>query len=141
MLMVGVLGVTSVSGEYGTGMIRSTFAAVPKRWPVLVAKTVVTSVVVMVSSAVANLVAFLAAQVVLGEQGNSPSDPGAVRAVVGTAGLMTLIAPLRQLHLDLQTERWLSVMRRSGRLSSRPGSRCARCRGGTLSRTGRAVVW
>ena len=28
-LLVGVLGVLFVTGEYGTGMIRSTFAAVP----------------------------------------------------------------------------------------------------------------
>lgn len=74
MLMVGVLGVTSVSGEYGTGMIRSTFAAVPKRWPVLVAKTVVTSVVVMVSSAVANPVALPGG--CSASRGTPPERPG-----------------------------------------------------------------
>lgn len=37
-LLIGVLGVLFVSGEYGTGMIRSTLAAVPKRIPVLYAK-------------------------------------------------------------------------------------------------------
>lgn len=76
MLMVGVLGVTSVSGEYGTGMIRSTFAAVPKRWPVLVAKTVVTSVVVMVSSAVANLVALPGGSGRARRAGELPERPG-----------------------------------------------------------------
>ena len=34
-LAIGVLGVMIISGEYSTGMIRSTFAAVPKRLPVL----------------------------------------------------------------------------------------------------------
>ena len=38
---MGALGVLVVSGEYSTGMIRATLAAVPKRLPVLVAKAVV----------------------------------------------------------------------------------------------------
>ena len=37
-LAIGVVGVLAVTGEYSTGMIRSTFAAVPKRLPVLWAK-------------------------------------------------------------------------------------------------------
>ena len=37
-LALGVLGVLVISGEYSTGMIRSSFAAVPKRLPVLWAK-------------------------------------------------------------------------------------------------------
>src|SRR5688572_15962674 len=32
-LIVAVLGVLLISGEYGTGMIRSTFSAVPRRLP------------------------------------------------------------------------------------------------------------
>ena len=40
-LLIGALGVLFVTGEYSTGMIRSTFAAVPKRLPVLWAKLVV----------------------------------------------------------------------------------------------------
>jgi hypothetical protein len=38
---VGVLGVLLISGEYGTGMIRSTLAAVPRRLPVLWGKAIV----------------------------------------------------------------------------------------------------
>ena len=40
-LVVAVLGVLVVSGEYSTGMIRSTLTAIPKRIPALVAKAVV----------------------------------------------------------------------------------------------------
>jgi ABC-2 type transport system permease protein len=40
-LVVAVLGVLVVSGEYSTGMIRSTLTAVPKRLPALAAKAVV----------------------------------------------------------------------------------------------------
>lgn len=39
-LVLAVLGVLVISGEYGTGMIRSTFAAVPKRIPALFAKAI-----------------------------------------------------------------------------------------------------
>ncbi|MEV4516605.1 ABC transporter permease [Dactylosporangium sp. NPDC049525] len=38
LIALGVLGVLTTSGEYTTGMIRSTLAAVPKRLPVLWAK-------------------------------------------------------------------------------------------------------
>ena len=40
-LPIAVLGVLLITGEYATGMIRSSFVAVPKRLPVLWAKTVV----------------------------------------------------------------------------------------------------
>ena len=39
--MLGVLGVLLFSGEYGTGMIRVSLAAVPSRLPVLWAKLAV----------------------------------------------------------------------------------------------------
>jgi len=40
-LVVVVLGALVITGEYGTGMIRSTFAAVPSRVPAVVAKALV----------------------------------------------------------------------------------------------------
>ena len=40
-LAIGVLGVLLITGEYATGMIRATFAAVPRRLPVLWAKALV----------------------------------------------------------------------------------------------------
>ena len=43
-LAIGVLGVMIISSEYSTGMIRSSFMAVPKRLPVLWAKIGVFSV-------------------------------------------------------------------------------------------------
>ena len=44
MLTLAVLGALLITGEYSTGMIRSTLAAVPTRVPVLVAKAVVLTV-------------------------------------------------------------------------------------------------
>ena len=49
-LAIGVLGVMIISGEYSTGMIRSTFAAVPKRLPVLWAKAGVFGLVTLLVS-------------------------------------------------------------------------------------------
>ena len=43
-LVLSVLGVLVISGEYGTGMIRSTFAAEPRRLPTLLAKAIVLAV-------------------------------------------------------------------------------------------------
>lgn len=45
-LSVAVLGVLTIAGEYSTGMIRSTLAAVPRRVPILAAKAIVLSGVV-----------------------------------------------------------------------------------------------
>lgn len=40
-LVLGVFGILMVTGEYGSGLIRATFAAVPRRVPVLWAKAAV----------------------------------------------------------------------------------------------------
>ena len=53
MLIIAVLGALLITGEYATGLIRSTFAAVPTRIPVLAAKAltlvVLTAAVTLVS--------------------------------------------------------------------------------------------
>ncbi|HEX4442400.1 MAG TPA: ABC transporter permease subunit [Galbitalea sp.] len=43
-LVLAVLGALVITGEYGTGMIRSTLAAVPKRTPALIGKAIVLAV-------------------------------------------------------------------------------------------------
>jgi ABC-2 type transport system permease protein len=52
-LVLAVLGALVITGEYGTGMIRSTFAAVPKRTPALIAKAIVLAVTSFVVGLVA----------------------------------------------------------------------------------------
>jgi ABC-2 type transport system permease protein len=95
-LAIGVLGVLVISGEYGTGQIRSSLAAVPRRLPVLLAKAGVFAGVVFVVSFVATFVGFL-----LGQQAQASthaqatlSTPGAMRAIVGGALYLTLIGLL-----------------------------------------------
>jgi hypothetical protein len=64
-LAFGVLGVLLMTGEYATGMIRATLAAVPKRIPVLWAKAPVYGVVCLVLASVACLAAFFIGQAIL----------------------------------------------------------------------------
>lgn len=92
-LLIGALGVLFVSGEYATGMIRSTLAAVPKRIPVLWAKLIVFVTVTLAAMLASAVVTFVAAQALIGRYrtGYSLSDPGALRVVLGTAVFITLI--------------------------------------------------
>jgi ABC-2 type transport system permease protein len=95
-LLIGVLGVLFVSGEYSTGMIRSTLAAVPRRTPVVLAKAAVFGVVVLVTMTIASLLAFLVAQPFLAHYGHGHSlgDPTVLRVVFGTGLYLTLIGLL-----------------------------------------------
>jgi ABC-2 type transport system permease protein len=88
-LILGTLGVLLTATEYSTGMIRSTLAAVPRRLPVLWAKILVFVTVVFGVAMAASFAAFLGGQAVLGSSGVSLSDPGVLRAVVGTAAYLT----------------------------------------------------
>jgi ABC-type transport system involved in multi-copper enzyme maturation permease subunit len=95
-LLIGALGVLFVSSEFSTGMIRSTFAAVPKRVPVLWAKLVVFATVTAVAMIPTTVISFLAAQAVIGHfrTGFSLSDPGVWRVVLGTGVYLTVIGVL-----------------------------------------------
>ena len=65
-LAIGVLGVLVIAGEYSTGMIRATLAAVPSRLPVLWAKAAVFAAVTLVPTVPSVLAAFLIGQSILG---------------------------------------------------------------------------
>ncbi|MGW5237726.1 hypothetical protein ACWEOW_02195 [Monashia sp. NPDC004114] len=95
-LAVGVLGVLFVTGEYASGMVRATFAAVPKRLPVLWAKTFVFGAVTFVLTVPACLVAFLIGQYILsGKQLQaSLGQPDVLRAVIGAALYLTVVGLL-----------------------------------------------
>lgn len=59
-LVVAVLGALVITGEYGTGMVRSTFAAVPGRLSALWAKLLVLLAVTAVVSAMGVVLAYVA---------------------------------------------------------------------------------
>jgi ABC-2 type transport system permease protein len=93
-LAIAVLGVLVVTGEYSTGMIRSSFAAVPKRLPVLWAKTGVFAVTAFLLMLGPVVIAFFASQTILSRHHIlqiSFSDPGVARSVIGGAVYLMLV--------------------------------------------------
>jgi ABC-2 type transport system permease protein len=91
-IVIGVLGVLFVTGEYATGMIRSTFAAVPRRLPVLAAKSGVFAAISVATMTIASFAAYFLAQAFLRSHGHgsSLSDPGALRSVAGVGVYLAL---------------------------------------------------
>lgn len=89
---IGILGVLSISGEYSTGMIRSSFSAVPKRLPVLWAKIGVYAAVTLVLMVPTILVAFFLSQWILSAGGLSISigAGGVVRVLFGAVLYLTV---------------------------------------------------
>ena len=86
-LAVGVLGVLMISGEYSTGMIRSSLTAVPRRLPVLWAKLAVFAGVAFPVMLVTSFVSFFIGQALLSSHhlNVAITAPGALHAVFGAA--------------------------------------------------------
>ena len=84
-LAFGLLGVLAVTAEYGTGTIRATFAAVPRRGRVLAAKLLVLGAVALVTGQAMAFAAFFAGQFVLASKHLDVAlgDPNVLRAVLG----------------------------------------------------------
>lgn len=93
-ICLAVLGTLVTAGEYGTGLIRSTLTAVPRRLPVLWAKAAVLSATAFTVSLVTALVTFLTAQLFLSDtdQAASLTDDGVLRAIAGNSAGITLLA-------------------------------------------------
>ncbi|PCE14741.1 integral membrane transport protein [Microbacterium sp. SZ1] len=77
MLLAGILGAISVTGEYSTGMIRSTLTANPRRGSALLAKALVVALFLFVSSVVIFSAAAVAVSAIVSsrDQGIDWSDP------------------------------------------------------------------
>ncbi len=91
-LVIAVLGALVITGEYGTGMIRSTLTAVPARLPALFGKIVVFGVVTFVISLVAIVVSALLSAPLLANNDIDVdfTDPVYWGALVGAAGFLAL---------------------------------------------------
>lgn len=76
MLVAGILGAIVITGEYSTGMIRSTLTAEPRRGAVLVAKALVVALVMAVTTVViyAVAIAVTAPLVSTGLDWSTPSE-------------------------------------------------------------------
>ena len=94
-LAFGVLGVLTISTEHGTGMIRTTLAATPRRGLLFTAKALVVGGVAVVLGEAFAFGTFLLGQAVLapGHLDVSLTDPGVLRAVA-SAGLYLCVVAL-----------------------------------------------
>jgi ABC-2 type transport system permease protein len=95
--VVAILAVLAISGEYSSGMIRLTLAAMPRRTRVLAAKAVVLTVLVLAAGAVAVLGSVLAGLVILPGRGLAPlsfGDGAVLRAAGGSVLYLALIGLL-----------------------------------------------
>jgi hypothetical protein len=88
-MAMAALGVLVISGEYRTGMIRTTLLAVPRRTRMLAAKAVVFAAVAFAVTAIATFVSFFVGQALLGEKAAALGDPGVLRAVIGCPLFLT----------------------------------------------------
>ncbi|MFJ1971644.1 ABC transporter permease subunit [Streptomyces sp. NPDC087903] len=102
VLFMVALGALFVTSEYKRGLIRTTFTATPSRTRVLAAKTLVVTAVTFAVSLPATALSFTLAQSRLRTNGYRPPafpdlsllDTPALRAVVGSAALLSLVAVL-----------------------------------------------
>ncbi|MER6944158.1 hypothetical protein ABT294_09060 [Nonomuraea sp. NPDC000554] len=91
----GSVGALAIAGEYASGLIRTTFAAVPARHRVVVAKVCVVAGVMLATGAVIAVATFGVSQAILSgrDAGVSIGDPGVLRALTANA----LLAPVSAL--------------------------------------------
>ncbi|MEU5107405.1 MULTISPECIES: ABC transporter permease subunit [unclassified Streptomyces] len=102
MIAAIALGVLAMTSEYRTGTIRTTFGASPRRARVLAAKAVVLAGTVFPMGLAAAVTTLLLTRPIQRRNGMGPpvnpdpslSDPTVLRAVVGTAATLALVALL-----------------------------------------------
>jgi ABC-2 type transport system permease protein len=91
-IVVAVLGVLIITGEYSTGMIRSTLTAVPKRLPALWAKALVLAAVTAVTAAVAVVLSWVVALPTLNAHGAALDLGDAQTRRILLGGVLYLVA-------------------------------------------------
>jgi ABC-2 type transport system permease protein len=101
--VIAVLGVLAIGEEYGTGMIRATFTAIPQRLVVLAGKAVIVAALAALAGVIAVGGSLIAGRLLLPRTGLSPAhgyplisitDGATMRAAVGTVVYLILVALL-----------------------------------------------
>jgi ABC-2 type transport system permease protein len=101
--IVAIVAVLAVTGEYATGMIHATLAAVPRRTVMLTAKAIVVTTLAAAAGILAAGGSLLAGRLILPGQGYTPArgypdlslaDGVVLRATAGTVLYLALIALL-----------------------------------------------
>jgi hypothetical protein len=91
-LVITVIGAMTITGEYGTGMIRTSLAAQPRRMVTLGAKLAVFAGVALVTGLISSFASFFIGQHFFSQLGISAtlSSPNALRSVIGGALFLTV---------------------------------------------------
>lgn len=97
--VVAVLGVLAVSEEYGTGMIRTTLTAMPRRLILLGAKAVNVAVLSFVAGLVAITGCLIAGRLMLPASGLDPAHGYALVSITHTATLRAAVGSVIYLTL------------------------------------------
>lgn len=84
-------GVLIVTSEYGSGMIRLSLLAVPRRGQLYAAKMAVAVLAAVVVAIPATVIAYVTTQAALGPYGASISTPGVLRALAGAVCYLVLM--------------------------------------------------
>lgn len=91
-LAIIAFGVMVIGGEYSTGMIRNSLAAVPRRGVFYVSKLAVATGAALVVGMVTSFVTFFAGQAALGSHSTTIGADNVLRATLGAGLYMTLMA-------------------------------------------------
>jgi ABC-2 type transport system permease protein len=93
-LVIGILSVLSMTGEHGSGTIRASLAATPRRTVFFAAKAIVVGTFALVLGLMLSFLSFFVGQAVL--SGAAPTaalnDPGVLRALLESALFLALLA-------------------------------------------------
>ena len=95
-ILLGALGVLTITGEYATGMIRTSLTSVPQRRSLLALKGLVYAAAVFVLGEIASFGAFLIGQAILHNKqaGLSLTDHNVARVVIGGGLYVTIVGLL-----------------------------------------------
>jgi ABC-type transport system involved in multi-copper enzyme maturation permease subunit len=91
-IAAAVVGVLGMAGEYGSGTIRATLAASPRRHTVLAAKATVTSAVTFVAGLAGCALAAAIGGLILAGKGYAPGEP--MPALLGVAVIVAAVGVL-----------------------------------------------
>ena len=93
-IIVAVLGALQVTGEYASGQIRSSLAAVPKRGQLLVSKAVVLAIVSFLLGSVSVFLSWAISKPFIGEHAGSLTDSHYIGYIWGSGLVFATIALL-----------------------------------------------
>ena len=96
-MLLGVIGASTITGEFGFGTIRVTFAAIPRRMVVLVAKAIITVLTAVIIEALVVVTCYTAASTIASARDvpfgidDSPSGTAPMFGVVAFAAIVALL--------------------------------------------------